>query len=64
MTSSADPRSLWPFFRDLDLLYLLQEAARVRPASHATRCWRDLQLYLQGLRNFSSWAMQSECHMN
>ncbi|XP_034250266.1 uncharacterized protein LOC117650773 [Thrips palmi] len=52
--------SLWPFFRDLDLLRLL-EAAASAPASglpHRDECRRDLDAYLQGLRNFSSWAVQ------
>lgn len=59
----GDPaKSLWPFFRDLDLLRLLEDAA-AGPASgqlSQDECRDDLEAYLQGLRNFSSWAVQSE----
>lgn len=66
----ATPRSLWPFFRDLDLLRLLERAtanpdpvvtATVDAAARAqSDCRADLQRYLEGLSNYSSWAAQSE----
>ncbi|XP_052125949.1 O-acyltransferase like protein-like, partial [Frankliniella occidentalis] len=62
-TSDPGPaRSLWPFFRDLDLLRLLQGAAFTDGAdaysASVTQCRADLRAYLEGLENFSKWAVQ------
>ncbi len=65
------PRSPWPFFRDLDLLRLLREAAtaadRAENAVTTTeatstptaRCRADLREYLQDLESYAPWAVQS-----